>query len=146
MKQATPAIRDLARLLLMLEANRSAPPAEQVQVTLSVFTNVRTYLSRIVGVAGFQALLARALALATAEMAWLETVRVQDDATLMGFTEAAQRQPAKAVTAGSIALLSQLIGLLVIFIGDTLTLRLVQDIWPEWQGTDWNPETKEIPA
>jgi hypothetical protein len=146
MKQAAPAVRDLARLLLKLEANRTDPPLSYLHVTRNVFENLRTYLTKIVGIAGFQALLARALALATAEMAWLETVRVQDDATFLGFTEAAERQPAQAVAAGSTAILAQLLGLLVIFVGDTLTRQMVQDIWPEWQGNDWNADSKETPA
>jgi hypothetical protein len=100
----------------------------------------------MVGIAGFQALLARALVLATAEVNWLETVRVQDDTAMKGFSEAAERQPAKAVAAGSTALLSQLFGLLFVFIGEALTLRLVQDIWPEIQETTGNSGEEKIPA
>ncbi len=146
MKQATPAVRDLARLLLELEASRSEDAAGTANAVLNTLEKIRSYLSKMLGIAAFQALLARALVLATAEMAWLETVRVQDDSALKGFSEAAERQPAKAVATGSTALLSQLIGLLVIFIGDNLTLRLVQDIWPEWQGIEWITETKETSA
>ena len=116
MKQATPEIRHLARLILVLETNRSEPSEGETPATLNVFEKLRLYLSKIVGVAGFQALLARALALATAEVAWLEAVRVQEDATLIGFTEAAQLQPARAITAGNLALLSQLLGLLIILL------------------------------
>ena len=34
------------------------------------------------------------------------------------------------VAEGGVALLAQLLGLLVAFIGESLTLRLVHDIWP----------------
>ena len=85
------------------------------------------------------------MVLATAEVGWLKVVRVQDDTTLQGFQEAAQQQPAKAVTLGSTVLLAQLLGLLVTFIGEALTLRLVQDVWP---GVHWENEkvsAKETP-
>lgn len=145
MDQATPALRDLARCLLALEVNQTEHLHKEVQTALRVFEKLRPYLFTMVGVAGFQALLARAVALATAEVSWLEVVRVQNDATLQGFHEAAQQQSAKAVTLGSTALLAQLLGLLVTFIGEALTLRIVQDIWPEAHEEDQKVSAKETP-
>jgi len=107
---------------------------------------IRTYLTKIVGVAGFQALLTRALALAAAEVSWLKTVSVQADANLEGFEDAAHSLSAEAVAAGGTALLEQLLGLLNTFIGEALTLRLVQDIWPQSQSDKSETGTKEIPA
>lgn len=107
MQQATPAVRDLARLLLALEANRTGHAPEGTYAALSAFEQLRSYLSKLVGVAGFQALLARALALAKREAGWLEAVRVASDATLEGFRETAQQQPAEAAAEGSAAWLAQ---------------------------------------
>ena len=143
MDQATPALRDLARHLLALEVNQTEHLHQEVQTALRVIEKLRSYLFKMVGSAGFQALLARAVVLATAEVGWLKVVRVQDDTTLQGFQEAAQQQPAKAVTLGSTALLAQLLGLLVTFIGEALTLRLVEDIWPGAHGEDENVSAKE---
>ena len=132
MEQATPAVRDLARLLLVLEANQSEHAVGgEAQVVLNAFDKLRLHLSKFVGVAGFQALLARALALAKTEADWLAAVRVKTDATLEGFRETAQQQPAEVVAAGSVVLLALLLGLLVTFIGEALTLRLVGDVWQE---------------
>jgi hypothetical protein len=39
---------------------------------------------------------------------------------------------------GGVILLAQLLGLLVIFIGETLTLRLVQDTWSDAGLDDFN--------
>ena len=136
MDQATPALRNLARRLLALEVNQTERLYQEMQAALRVFEKLRSYLFKMVGSAGFQALLARAVVLATAEVGWLKVVRVQDDTTLQGFQEAAQQQPAKAVTLGSTVLLAQLLGLLVTFIGEALTLRLVQEVWPEAQVID----------
>jgi hypothetical protein len=146
MKQAAPAVWDLARLLLALEANRSEHVAEEAYAALIVFEKVRSSLSKLVGVAGFQALLARALALAKPEAVWLRAVCVQADATLEGFSETAQQQPADAVAEGSAALLAQFLGLLVTFIGEALTLRLVGDVWPEAHVDEMNFGAEETPA
>jgi len=145
MDQATPALRDLARRLLALETNQTEYLHQEVQAALRVFEKLRVYLFKLVGAAGFQALLARAVVLATPEVGWLRVVRVQADATLEGFSEAAHPQLPKVVASGSTALLAQLLGLLVIFIGEALTLRLVQDIWPGVHGEDQKVSAKETP-
>lgn len=144
MDQATPAVRDLARLLLALEAKRSEH-SQEVQTDIRVFDKLQAYLTNRVGVAGFQALLARSMALATAEVGWLREVRVLDDATFKGFTEAATQRPTKDVAAAHAAILAQLLGLLVIFLGEAITLRFVQDLWPEVPGDAINFSAKETP-
>ena len=145
MDQATPALRDLARRLLALELNQTEHLHQEVQAALRVFEKLRSYLSTVVGTAGFQALLARAVVLATAEVSWLAAVRVQADATLEGFSEAARPQLPKAVALGTTALIAQLLGLLVTFIGEALTLRLVQDLWPGAHEEDEKVSAKETP-
>lgn len=146
MKQTDPAVKDLARRLLLLEANPGEHAEGAGGDALKVFEKLRSHLSRLVGVAGFQALLARALALAKSETSWLEAVRVQPDGTLEGFREAARRLPAEAVTDGSAALLAHLLGLLVTFVGEALTLRLVADIWPQARLDNVNLSPEETPA
>ena len=143
MKQTAPAVKDLARRLLLLEANPGEHAEGAGGDALNVFEKLRSHLSRLVGAAGFQALLARALALAKAEKNWLEVVRVQPDGTLEGFREAARQQPAEAATEGSEALLTQLLGLLVTFIGEALALRLVADIWSGAQEDNINLNAEE---
>ncbi|MCW3096539.1 MAG: hypothetical protein JWL77_2157 [Chthonomonadaceae bacterium] len=143
MKQATPAIQRLAGYLLALEADGSEQTRTGANETVSALTKLGSHLTTLVGAAGFEALLARALALARAEWAWLGTARVQANGTLEGFREAAQQQPADAIAKASVALMSQLLGLLVVFIGEALTMRLVQDIWPEAQLDDMISGVKE---
>jgi hypothetical protein len=144
--QATPAIRDLARLLLTLETNQDESAEREAHATLSTVAKLRWHLTKLVGLAGFQALLARALALARPEADWLEPVRVTADAVLEGFHEAAQCQSAETVAEGSTALLAQLLGLLVTFIGQALTLRLVREVWPEAAMDKGNSGAEETPA
>jgi hypothetical protein len=131
MRQAAPAIRHLARHLLASENDESEQTEIETSAALSALAKLRSHLTKLVGVAGFETLLARALALARAEVTWLGPVRVQAGATLTGFREAAQQQTADTVAEGCVTVVVQLLGLLVTFIGEALTLRLVQDIWPE---------------
>ncbi len=146
MNESTPAIRNLARRLLALEADRNEQAEGTAAAALSAVARLRSYLTKLIGGAGFQALLSRALALAKTEAGWLEPVRVQADATVAGFSEAARQQPPNAAAEGCAALLAQALGLLVTFVGEALTLRLVQEIWPEARINSMNLGAEEIPA
>lgn len=145
MKQPDPAMRDLARRLLTLEGGESEASEMRIDVASSALAKLRLYLSKLVGVAGFSALLARALALAKAEVPWLESVRVNAEGALEDFAESAQQQDANAAVAGMTALLEQLLGLLETFIGKDLTLRLVRDVWSEASLNDKNVSAEETP-
>jgi hypothetical protein len=46
---------------------------------------------------------------------------------------------------GGTLLVAQLLGLLVTFIGQALTLRLVRDLWPDAPFEDMNSETEKEP-
>jgi hypothetical protein len=85
----------------------------------------------LMGRGGFQALLARALMLATAEVPWLATVRVVADGELEGLTVATTTFDPADFVEGEAVLLAQLLGLLVAFIGPALTLRLINQLWPQ---------------
>jgi hypothetical protein len=131
MRQVNPAVRDLARQLLAAEAGDIRAPHEAVQAAERACAKLRLHLVRLVGLEGFRALLVRALALATADVPWLRAVQVQPDGSLQGLSEAATQQEGAGVAEGYAALLAQLFGLLITFVGETLTLRLAREIWPE---------------
>jgi hypothetical protein len=82
-------------------------------------------------VAGFRSLMARAMALATAEAPCLKSVQVRADGSLEGFDAARLRQEAVPGGEAGVVVVAQLLGLLVTFIGEPLTLRLVRDAWPD---------------
>lgn len=145
MTQTMPRVRELARHLLLLETPGVEQAEAEVSATMSALAKLCCYLTKLIGAAGFEVLLARALALARAEAGWLAPVRVQSGTKLTGFQEAALQQPADAVVAGCIALMVQLIGLLVAFVGENLTLRLLHDVWPEMRSDAWNSCVEETP-
>jgi hypothetical protein len=100
-------------------------------VDFPVCEKLRPHLATLVGNAGFRALLSRALALAGAEVAWLRAVRVKADGALEGPEELHAQVDPKQIAEGRVALVAQLLGLLVAFIGENLTLRLVREVWPK---------------
>ncbi len=138
MSMPSPKIRDLARQLLALEAAQGKPSDDQVNEAVKVCEKLRVIVSKLVGVAGFRSLLSRALALAKAEVPWLRVVRVQADSSLAGFDEVERDEDTGVGGNGECVLVAQLLGLLVTFIGQSLTLSLVRDAWPDatWGGME----------
>lgn len=83
------------------------------------------------GNGGFRALLSRALALASVEVPWLRAVHVKPDGALGGLEELSAQLNLDKFFEGNVVLLAQLLGLLVAFIGENLTLRLAREVWPK---------------
>lgn len=145
MKQAASAERDLAKKILAYEGGKSETKEARGDAAAHVFEKLRLHLSKLVGIAGFQALLTRSRALAEAEVRWLAAIQIMSDGALEGISEIIMQQEADAAAEGSVALLGHLLGLLITFIGKDLTLRLVQDIWPDAALNDFNAGAEETP-
>jgi len=80
--------------------------------------------------------------LAKAEAPSLRAMQVTEDGSLHVPSEASDGDKLPVGESG-IILLAQLIGLLHAFIGKTLTLRLLQDAWPNAVFDDCNSEDGE---
>src|SRR5450432_2957923 len=126
-----PQTRDLAQRLLAYE-NAARKTSEPTQfAAFGVCERLRQPLISLTGVAGFRSLLSRALTLARAEAPSLSAVEVAADGSLKGQDELASQTDKEQARDGGAILIAQLIGLLLTFLGEGLTLRLVQDVWPE---------------
>ena len=122
------AARDQAEWLVAFEAGSREVLGEDRLATCRVCEKLRRPLSHLTGPAGFSSLLTRALTLAQREAPALSGVRVTSTGTLEGLSgEAAQ---------ASTTLIAHLLELLTTFIGESLTLRLLHDIWPELPTSD----------
>jgi hypothetical protein len=130
MSQSMPKTRDLAERLVAHEM-RGKASSQKSPTIFQVCEKFRPPLSMLMGNAGFRALLSRALALASEEVEWLRTVRVKADGSLEGINELVPPADARRLSEGRVALLTHLLSLLVAFIGEDLTLRLVSDVWPK---------------
>ena len=126
-----PKSRRLAQRLLTYEALAGENSAPSESAAFRVCERLRRPLTTLAGVAGFRSLLSRALTLATAEAPSLRTVRVAADGSIKGLSELASQTGREQAGDGGAVLITQLIVLLLTFIGEGLTLRLVQDVWPE---------------
>lgn len=128
---ATPKLRDLAERLITHETAAEQLAPETGPVVFVVCSKLRRPLSTLAGVTGFSSLLARALVLAKDENPTLESVRVTDD----GFLEfSGEIDQDKQLNGGGIVLVAQLIGLLALFIGEPLALRMLRETWPDVVG------------
>jgi hypothetical protein len=121
---------DFAKRLMSHEKLRNNSSDTSTPDAFPVVDRLRPHLATLVGNDGFRALLARALALANAEVSWLRAVNVTADGTLEGLEASHVLEPVELLE-GRVVLLAQLLGLLTAFIGPSLTLRLVGEIWPK---------------
>jgi hypothetical protein len=132
MSPPPPAIQDLARRLLASEPARVESPHGDADQAVLACERLRVPLTKLIGAAGFASLLSRALALARRQAPPLEGLRVGADGLLTGFNEVQQDSgAAEAARHWGAVLVAELLGLLVTFIGQPLTLSLVREAWPD---------------
>jgi len=126
----SPSLQRLARRLLALEATALlATGASKQHEVVEVCEKLRLCLMRFAGADGVAALLRRALVLARVEAPALGRVTLKPDGSLEGLHALADE--ADGVVAAAAALISHLLGLLVMFIGEPIVLRLVREAWPD---------------
>jgi hypothetical protein len=130
-------MRDLAHRLLAFEvvAGKTSEPVEFA--TLRVYEKLRQSLSVFAGVAAFESLAFRALTQAKSEAPSLWAVQVAEGGSLQGLGEfEPQIDMDKDLSGefpagdGGIVLIARLLGLLLIFLGEALTLSLLRNEWP----------------
>ena len=143
-----PEMRDLAHRLLAYEAAAGEASEPTESETLRVYEKLRKSLGAFAGAAGFQSLASRALVLAKTEVPSLREARVGANGALEGLGERLgqsehqigrdsehqiendkDRAGAYTVGGGEI-LIARLLGLLLIFLGEALTLSLLRVTWP----------------
>jgi len=138
-----PESRHLAQRLLTYEAVAGENSEAAESAASRVCAKLRPPLITLAGVAGFRSLLSRALTLARARAPSLSAVLVAADGSLQGLDQLGPQIDKAQAGEGGAILIAQLIELLLTFIGEGLTLRLVQDVWPEAAFDGRVSETKE---
>jgi hypothetical protein len=120
-----------ARIAIAAELQLGPASDTEVRAAFRVCEKLRQSLSALVGVTGFRLLRARALNLQRVEFPWLGQLEAKADGVLTcpAATEADLTE--HEARAGSAALIAQLLGLLMTFIGTALTQRLLLDSWPK---------------
>jgi hypothetical protein len=136
-KGVKPKLKELGRQLLAHETTHAKPGEARETAVFPVCEKLRGPLGKLIGAGGFHALLSRALTLAALEVPSLRSLEIREDGSLKNFNDLKAKLGGRSTTEVEIILVAQLLGLLVTFIGEALTLRLVQDIWPNFVDSDF---------
>lgn len=120
---------DLARRILAFDELGDKPSNSKESAVVFVYQKLRMQLCALTGVAGYRALLSRALALAQAEAPGLIVLEVNADGYMEGPRELDPKTDKDALE-GEAILLAQFLGLLLTFVGEAVTLRLLRDVAP----------------
>jgi hypothetical protein len=123
-------MRDIAERLIAYEMRGNKPAKAKTPAACLVIEKLRPQLATLMGNAGFRALLSRTLTLANTEFPWMRAVRVKAEGSMEGLDELGPQVNPDEIFEGCAVLLAQMLGLLVVFIGESLTLRLVREVWP----------------
>ena len=124
-------MRSFAKRLMDFEALSNTSSVAQAAAVFPVTDKLRPHLATLMGDGGVRALLSRALVLATEEVSWLDAMQVNADGGLEGFEALGSQLDPSEFVEGRVVLLAQLFGLLVAFVGPSLTSRLTGEIWPQ---------------
>jgi hypothetical protein len=142
-----PKTRDWARCLLAYETLLAKSSNSTEAATVTVYEKLRQSLSAFAGVAAFESLAFRALTQAKSEAPGLWPVQVAADGSLQGiggFRPQIHFDKDLAgefsVGEGGMILIARLLGLLLIFLGEPITLRLLRSAWPDAAFDDCNFE------
>jgi hypothetical protein len=132
-----PKTRDLARRLLEYEAMAAESSESAECVTLRVYEKLRQSLVPFAGIAAFESLASRALALATPESPSLGSAQITADGSIRSLGEYKPQIDNDKNRTGDdqadergVILIARLLGLLLIFLGEALTLSLLRVHWP----------------
>jgi len=132
----SPESKAFARRLLAYEAASGKSAGAKDIRPFRVFEKLRGPLVLITGAGGFRSLLSRSLARAGAEVAWLRALHIRRDGSLEGLDEMEVKLGPEEIASGEVALAAEFIGLLVTLVGPTLTLQLLQEVWPKMDELD----------
>lgn len=119
--------RALAERLIAYEVTVDRTSQTDFFDTCHVCERLRLALAKLFGLDGYCMLMARALILAKREAPQLIDVKVDDDGSIEGLTGEA--------TEATGMLISHFLELMKTFLGETVTVWLLEDIWPDLPGS-----------
>jgi hypothetical protein len=95
-----------------------------------VCNKFRLQLSELFGVVGFRTLLHRSLVLTRTETNCFENVSLDYNGALLGLAEAGSQEQEALMRDGGVVLITNLLMLLEIFVGEAVTQILLDETWP----------------
>lgn len=146
MHDVPPAPHNLARLLVAEEADMAHGDEAAMTPALRAVEKLRVPLSKLSGNEGYRSLLSRALTLSKARAASLGALEAGPDGSLLVSNTVLPETDGGVSAEGTedgVILLSELLGLLITFIGEALTLQLLRAVWPDATLEHMNTQHKE---
>jgi len=131
MSRATPQMRDFAERLIAFETRGNKSSGTTNPAAFPVCEKLRPHLATLMGTTGIRSLLSRALTVTREEVDSLRAVQVKADGSLEGLNDLEVHADPEQLAEGSVVLVAQVLGLLMAFIGASLTLQLVREVWPK---------------
>ncbi len=143
MNRSTPQMRDFAERLIAHGTEENKSSGTRSPADFLVWEKLRPHLAMLMGNVGVYSLISRALAVSRCGVASLNAVQVKVDGSLEGLDELDVQSDPEQFAEGRLVLVTQLLGLLVAFIGEELTLRLVREAWPKLSLNDLDLKKRE---
>ncbi len=119
----------LAEFILEFESMQNEKPSDAFEVSIDSCAKLRLPLSRLAGNDGYQSLLSRSLQIAQIEEPKLNQLYVDNDGILV-FLKGKSHVALGELHGCGRVLITQLFGLMVTFIGESLTFNTLQSVWP----------------
>ena len=130
MSRVSPAFRSFAAHLIAQDAKSISASRSGPLGAFPVIDKLRAPMTNLMGGTGFSALISRSLTLATADIPALRGVQLKPDGVWEGLEAIDAQLGTDGFLEARVVVLAQLLGLLVAFVGEALTLRLMAEIWP----------------
>jgi len=105
-----------------------AGDAHDADVAQRIMVRLHGALGKLIGPAGFDVLVARSLVVARRAHPVLVGIMAGPGGTFIGFDKGERDRV--ALQEGAMAIVAHFIELLVVLIGEDLTMRLLRDVWP----------------
>ncbi len=136
-------VRDWASRLIASEVEGGPSSAQTESATLRVYERLRKQLSEPVGVEAFQALASRALSLTKSQFPRLGALSLTTDGSLGGLPSVESPwNTGDGAEAGTV-LIAQMLRLFLSLLGETATVRLIEDAPTSYEGVVQLPMTPE---
>ena len=132
MAHPSPKLAELARRIVEHEAGGSDPSASAAAVEAAC-RRLKDHLIDVLGSGGVSALLGRALHLAQREQPLLAEVAVSGEpgGCFTGLAESLAGRTDEEATSAAATLLTHVLQLLVVLLGEELGMKPVQKLWPQ---------------
>lgn len=134
-------MRTWSQCLIAYEVGAKQSSEKEAPAAFVACEKLSPHLATFMGTTGVHALVSRAHALARGEVSSLEAVSINSEGIPERLSEVEAQFSSRDLAEGRVILLARLLGLLLTFIGESLTRRIMDEVWPKLLPN--NPDRKK---